>query len=279
MSEELRLKKLRGSGGYVMASVTDDQQRKGNLGGPDLFLAPVGRIDANKISKYFCNACEKDYEGSPKIDYENPNELVADNLMLLEKGQYICTACGSVLAEYRNFSKPNEDTDVGLAKPQISSPQPHSPPPPPSVETPRVTQAYSKQAPPRTEQRVTQAHSPPQPPAETLRTTPTYSRPEILPSEVTTFNSIIGVSVYDFDARKIGIVKQVGIQLGQPGVVLIVTKKDGKDIAIKWDEIKKINEIVLVGEQGIKTSSKCNGCGFENKPDSKFCESCGKKLK
>jgi len=37
MSNDLRLKKLRGSGGYIMASVTDDQQRKGNLGGPDLF--------------------------------------------------------------------------------------------------------------------------------------------------------------------------------------------------------------------------------------------------
>ena len=39
MSSELRLKKLRGSGGYIMASVTDEQQVKGNLGGPDLFLA------------------------------------------------------------------------------------------------------------------------------------------------------------------------------------------------------------------------------------------------
>ena len=39
MSAELRLKKLRGSGGFVMARVTDEQQSKGNLGGPDLFLA------------------------------------------------------------------------------------------------------------------------------------------------------------------------------------------------------------------------------------------------
>ncbi len=248
MSVELRLKKLRGSGGYVMASLTDDQQRKGNLGGPDLFLAPIGRIDADKISKYYCNACEKDYEGSPKIDYENPNELVADNLMLLEKGQYICTMCGSVLAEYRNFSKPNEGADVGLAKPQTSySPQPHSPPPPPSIEA--------------------------------LHVTPSHSQPEISLSDVTTFSSIIGIPVYDFDARKIGIVKQVGIQMDQPGVVLIVTKKDGKDMAIKWDEIKRINEIVLVGEQRIRASTKCSGCGFENKPDSKFCETCGKKLK
>ena len=41
MSSEIRVKKLRGSGGYVMAQVSDDQQRKGNLGGPDLFLAPM----------------------------------------------------------------------------------------------------------------------------------------------------------------------------------------------------------------------------------------------
>ena len=26
----------------------DEQQMKGNLGGPDLFLAPIGRLDARK---------------------------------------------------------------------------------------------------------------------------------------------------------------------------------------------------------------------------------------
>ena len=50
MSSELRLKKLRGSGGYVMATVTDEQQMKGNLGGPDLFLAPIGRLDGGRAS-------------------------------------------------------------------------------------------------------------------------------------------------------------------------------------------------------------------------------------
>src|SRR2546422_11394508 len=119
MSNEFRLKKLRGSGGHIMASVTDEQQRKGNLGGPDLFLAPVGRLDTDKISKYYCNTCEKEYEGSPKIEYENPNEIVAENLVLLEKGQYICTTCGSILAEYRNFSKPDQNAAVGIAKPDF----------------------------------------------------------------------------------------------------------------------------------------------------------------
>ncbi len=54
MSAELRLKKLRGSGGYVMATVNDQQQMKGNLGGADLFLAAIGRLDSQKITKYFC---------------------------------------------------------------------------------------------------------------------------------------------------------------------------------------------------------------------------------
>ncbi|MCZ6582048.1 MAG: hypothetical protein O6761_02610, partial [Thaumarchaeota archaeon] len=123
MSSDLQLKKLRGSGGYVMASVTDEQQGKGNLGGPDLFLAPMGRLESDKISKYHCNTCDKDFEGAPKIDYETLNEVVAENLILLEKGQYICTSCGSVIAEYRNFQKQDEANQVGLAKPETMAEQ------------------------------------------------------------------------------------------------------------------------------------------------------------
>lgn len=243
MSSELRLKKLRGSGGFVMASVTDDQQRKGNLGGPDLFLAPVGRIDSAQISKYFCNTCEKDFEGSPRIDYENPNELVADNLMLIEKGQYICTNCGSILAEYRSFNKPNENAEVGLARPQTLASQILGESPP--------TYASSQQ---------------------------TFDQPEISSSEVTAFNSLTGIAVYDSEARKIGSVKQIGIQTGQPGIVLVVLKNDGSEMVIKWEEIKKVGEIILLGSQVSNSNSKCIGCGFENKPDAKFCESCGKRI-
>ena len=117
MSEDLRIKKLRGSGGFVIAQVTDEQQGKGNLGGPDLFLAPIGRLDIESIKKYTCNTCDKEYEGSPKIEYENPNEEVAENLILAERGQYICTTCGSPIAEYREFKKPNELAEVGNANP------------------------------------------------------------------------------------------------------------------------------------------------------------------
>lgn len=135
MSSELRLKKLRGSGGYIMAQITDQQQMKGNLGGPDLFLAPVGRIDPEKISKHFCNTCEKEFEGAPKIDFESPNEEVAENLVLVERGQYVCSACNSTLAEYREFKKSDEGQDVGVAKPiqaeSVEAPAPHAPEPKP----------------------------------------------------------------------------------------------------------------------------------------------------
>ena len=117
MSEDLRIKKLRGSGGFVIAQVTDEQQSKGNLGGPDLFLAPIGRLDAEKIKKYSCNTCDKEYDGGPKVEYENPNEEVAENLLLAERGQYLCTVCGSVIAEYREFKKSDQLSEVGNAKP------------------------------------------------------------------------------------------------------------------------------------------------------------------
>ena len=239
MSSEFRLKKLRGSGGYVMAMVTDEQQRKGNLGGPDLFLAPVGRLNSEKISKYYCNTCEKDYEGSPKIDYENPNEVVAENLILLEKGQYICTTCGSVLAEYRNFNIPDENAAIGLAKPDMPIPATF-----PS-EGHELQQPYQAAT----------------------------------PSAVKTFSSITGLVVYDSQARKVGVVKEIGIQPEQSSIILVVTKNDGKDVEIRWEEIRKIGEIVLLGGQITESNLKCSKCGYINNQGSKFCESCGNKIK
>lgn len=236
----MRLKKLRGSGGYVIANVNDDQQRKGSLGGPDLFLAPVGRLDSEKITKYYCNTCEKEYEGGPKIDFETPNEVVAENLVLLEKGQYICTTCGSVLAEYRNFSKPDEKAEVGAAKPEVAAQDTYLPP---------------------------------------TSSVPQQSFQATTDSTVKPFNSIAGLVVYDSEARKVGVVKEIGIHPGQSGIVLVVTKNDNTSVTIKWDEVRKIGEVVLLGGQISDNDSKCTKCGNANIAGSKFCESCGNKLK
>ncbi len=239
MSSELRLKKLRGSGGYVMATVNDQQQMKGNLGGPDLFLAPIGRLDSQKITKHFCNTCEKEFEGPPKINYENPNEEVAENLILAEKGQYICNSCSAVIAEYREFRKQNETVEVGSAKPLETSQTTISQPEPVQVK-PEITTTQ--------------------------------------PGPATTVSSIEGLAVYNENAKKIGKAKQVGIDSNQ-SVVLLVIKNDGTEGSIPWNSIRKVGEVILLGSPAVTSQpGKCANCGFSNKEGSKFCEECGSKL-
>ncbi len=246
MSSELRLKKLRGSGGYVMATVTDEQQMKGNLGGPDLFLAPIGRLDADKITKHFCNTCEKEFEGPPKIEFENPIEEVAENLILAERGQYICNSCNASIAEYRDFKKEDEAGEVGSAKPlepQVqSAPQPETAP-----------------------QQIAEPAAAPQ---ETVTK----------PGPATSITSIEGKTVFDESANKIGTAKQVGIDSTQ-SMVLVITKEDGTEGSVPWSSIKKIGEVVLLGNPQEDTQpGKCSNCGFGNKEGSKFCEECGNKI-
>jgi sporulation protein YlmC with PRC-barrel domain len=246
MSTELRLKKLRGSGGYVMATVNDQQQMKGNLGGPDLFLAPIGRLDSQKITKYFCNTCEKEFEGPPKIQYENPNEEVAENLVLAEKGQYICNSCSATIAEYREFKKQNETVEVGIAKPLESASQ---------TIAPQIPQ--------------------PEPPVQA------QARPETStqPGPATAVSSIEGLTIYDENAKKVGKAKQVGIDSNQ-SIVLLIIKNDGTEGSIPWNSIRKVGEVILLGSPAPQLSQpgKCANCGFSNKEGSKFCEECGSKL-
>ena len=275
MSSELRIKKLRGSGGYVMARVTDEQQSKGNLGGPDLFLAPIGRLDADMISKHFCNACEREFESSPRIESENPNEEVAENLILVEKGQYICNECNGTLAEYREFKKQDELREIGDAKPL----QPDDT----SGSTAQVSeQGAAGVAPPP------QTTPPPPPPEPTPQTTPPQSEPlfeeEPQPRSDAPISPIEGRMVYDENANKIGIARQVGIDSVQL-MVLAITKNDGTEASIPWDRIKKVGEVILLGNpdkdgscQSDPQPGKCSSCGFTNKEDSKFCEECGTKI-
>jgi sporulation protein YlmC with PRC-barrel domain len=106
MAEDMAQKKLRGSGGFVIARVTDEEQKMANLGGPELFLAGIGRLDQDRFVKYHCNKCEREFEGSPAIKYENPNEDLGEGVTLFEKGEYKCRACDGTIAQYRKFSAP-----------------------------------------------------------------------------------------------------------------------------------------------------------------------------
>lgn len=251
MSSDLRLKKLRGSGGYIMARVTDQQQSLGNLGGPDLFLAPIGRIDPEYITKYFCNVCEKESESAPKIDYESPNEQVAENLVLAERGKYLCNTCNSSIAEYRKFQKTDENQDVGMAKPLEKQP-----------DVPPATNPDTTFRPEKTSQQIA-------PSAE--HATKTQPDEQI--------NSIAGMIIYDGSAKKIGTAKQVGVDSSQT-VVLVIAKNDGTEYLIPWNNVKTVGEVILLhGDQSqTAESDKCADCGFSNKIDAKFCEECGTSL-
>ena len=177
--------------------------------------------------------CEKDYENSPKIDFSNPNEEVAENLILLEKGQYICDECKSIIAEYREFKKPKNDM-IGNA-----------------ISKNDVNQEPIKK-----------------------------SLNQETENIGVSFNSIIGMDVYDENAKKIGVAKQVGINSAQ-SIVLAIIKNDGKIIIANWKDIKKIGEIILLGTNKVNSTSnedidlKCANCSFINKKGSKFCEECG----
>jgi sporulation protein YlmC with PRC-barrel domain len=111
MAEDMAQKKLRGSGGYAIARITDEEQKKGNLGGPELFLAGIGRLDEDRFVKYHCNKCEKEYDGSPAIRYENPNEELGEGVTLIEKGEYKCKTCSSTIAQYRKFDAPAQQQE------------------------------------------------------------------------------------------------------------------------------------------------------------------------
>ena len=222
-----------------MATVTDEQQMKGNLGGPDLFLAPIGRLDDDKITKHFCNTCEKEFEGPPKIEFENPNEEVAENLVLAERGQYICKACNASIAEYREFKKPNEEGEVGSAKP---------------LDVNTTTE-----------------------PTVEVTTEPTVEVTQ--PGSTASVSSIEGRTVIDENANKVGIAKQVGIDANTQSMVLVITKNDETEGSIPWTSIKKVGEVVLLGKpEETAQPGKCSECGFINKDGSKFCEECGTKI-
>ena len=57
---------------------------------------------------------------------------------------------------------------------------------------------------------------------------------------------------------------------------------------INWDRIGTVGEVIFLGKSSTEITQvseiqagdglRCPSCNFDNKPDSKFCESCGAKL-
>ena len=221
-----------------MATVTDEQQMKGNLGGPDLFLAPIGRLDADKITKHFCNTCEKEFEGPPKIEFENPNEEVAENLVLAERGQYICNSCNASIAEYREFKKPNEEGEVGSAKPL----DPNATTPTVEATTPTVEATQ---------------------PSSSASVSSIEGRNVIDENA----NKVGTAKQVGIDANTQSMVLVITKNDGTEGSIPWTSiKKVGEVVLLGKPE-------VAASQPG-----KCSECGFVNKDGSKFCEECGTKI-
>jgi len=256
IAEDMAEKKLRGSGGYAIARVTDEEQKKGNLGGPELFLAGIGRLDEDRFVKHYCNKCEKAYEGTPALVFENPNEELGEGVTLIEKGEYKCKTCNATIAQYRKFDAP-------------------APAPPQQQEAANTTSAQAPTS------KVEEEESPSS--SSDLVVAPTTTATTAIPSDsFFPMQSLVGMSAYDSEAMLIGKVEQIGLRkVGGGGNAHITIKIGEKEVP--WDGISKIGDILLLkaaesNPVAAGTVGKCSACGYQNESDAAFCAECGTKL-
>src|SRR5919199_6617446 len=269
MSEgnELHEKKLRGSGGYVFARVTDEEQKRGNLGGPELFLAGLGRLEEDRFLKYYCNKCEREYEGSPVVNYENPNQELGEGVTLVEKGEYKCGTCNNTIAQYRKFgtsSTSQTKTTDPSATMQLQSSELDK------IETPSITSLQQSTA------------------VTSTKTATSGTQRGFIPIQ-----SVVGMPAYDSEAMLVGKVQEIGLRKSAAGNVQLSIKiskeeEDDDSTEFLWNNISKIGDIVLLSsragaetknaESAVKGSGKCPSCNYQNEDDAIFCEECGTKI-
>jgi sporulation protein YlmC with PRC-barrel domain len=268
-------KKLRGSGGYTIAKINDQEQKMANLGGPELFLAGIGRLENDRFIKYYCNRCEKGYEGAPTIQYENPNEDLGENIILIEKGEYKCKSCNYIIAQYRKFNEikdtnmPNTD-NIDLKQKGDSGNE--------STKTPNLSI-----------QEVSMV-------SKDNRLITTNDK-EI---EYNPIEKILGMYTYDNNAQLVGKVNEIGLKISngkaQFSFKITSTKKETSEIV--WEDIDKIGDIIIlrgknfdINTQSVKEIKNnnniidknqnfkiCTNCKYKNDIEAIFCEECGKKI-
>jgi len=266
-------KKLRGSGGYTIAKVNDNEQKMANLGGPELFLAGIGRLETARFVKYHCNRCEKDYEGAPNIQYENPNEDLGENIILIEKGEYKCKSCDYTIAQYRKFNDVKENNVHSLDDNG------------PEEKTGIKEESLKKSEPDDQKIKIKQATN--------------GSKIRDLELDYSPIEKIIGMSTYDNNGQLVGKISEIGLRKILKGKVQFsfkITNSEKEITEVTWDNIDKIGDIVILQEKSfdkdlpssinnnntngmINQNSKiCINCNYKNDIESTFCEECGKKL-
>ena len=125
-------------------------------------------------------------------------------------------------------------------------------------------------------------------------------------------STILKKQVVDSNGEIVGSVEDITVTIGgaKPEALLSITTQDGKEIQVSFTDVSAISEVVLLskdilgGKKAVKpakafapakpkeptatptppppptvpTTKKCGNCGFDNRPDSKFCIKCGNKL-
>ena len=292
--EELKEKKLRGSGGYVIARISDYEQKKGNLGGPELFIAGIGRLPKDRILKYYCNKCEKDYPTSPDLNYENPNEDVGEGVVLIEKGEYKCSVCNAVLSQYRKFNNEASTPTSTIPTKNNSVSQSKSSDVTISSSSPKNKKESEKSILPSSTYEENTSDS-----IQSESTDTKSSNVKIAKGKYFPINSIIGMPVYDHEAMLVGNVQEIGLRKSLEGTIQITLKIDNSEKIsetnngnelyneITWSDISKIGDIVLINWEQKKISPSdtslrdkkiCIACQYHNESDAIYCEQCGKKL-
>jgi len=302
-------KKLRGSGGYAIAKVSDDEQKIANLGGPELFLAGIGKLDKERFKKYYCNKCEKEYQGAPNLEFENPNEDLGENIILKEKGEYKCKTCDYIIAQYRKFDESKkEEIEEGGGKREVEQ------------EQDRVNEVLETEN--RNESKSENKSKSSKPINQIENNNDDKAIPDVKSTYVH-IEKIIGMSTYDNNAHLIGKVQEIGLRKLLDGYVEFSFKIKNSNNEVKeieWNKISKIGDIIILADQNsqsneiksrgsgsihnvssdngnsssntdINSSSSaaaaaatkldgktCRNCKYNNESESIFCEECGKKL-
>lgn len=258
MSKEKSLveKKLRGSGGYAIAKVSDDEQKMANLGGPELFLAGIGKMDNDRFKKYYCNRCEKEYEGAPNIEFENPNEDLGENIILVEKGEYKCKTCNYIIAQYRKFNESKGEEKQKEEQEQHNN----------NDEKTKDLSAHEEE---RKDSKSiggkeieedigSGANSARKQESQPFINTSTGSRfnsinniqADNTKSSYVQIEKIVGMLTYDHNAQLVGKVNEIGLRIQSEGKVEFCFKIKGTDnnstLEISWNNISKIGDIIIL---------------------------------
>jgi sporulation protein YlmC with PRC-barrel domain len=288
--EELKEKKLRGSGGYIIARISDHEQKKGNLGGPELFIAGIGRLPKDRILKYYCNKCEKDYKSSPTLTYDNPNEEVGEGVVLIEKGEYKCSVCSTVISQYRKFNNETSNNNTSSFSQSKSIDVTKSPNDIPDTSSKNKNESEKQVISSNIDEKNTLESKHPDI-TDAKTTNITIAKGKYFPIQ-----SIIGMPVYDHEAMLVGNVQEIGLRKALDGTIQVTLKINNQDSISKtndnelyeeigWSDISKIGDIVLIKLQQNEISSNsssnkkiCIACQYHNESDALYCEQCGKKL-